>query len=377
MANIPSAWLDHDKKVQPYVWSHRILSISKSLIALAFVSLLFVSGLAHDMELTIQSYWIDPFMVWLVYFALLGILWELISLPLDIGHYLIEKKYGLSKQNFRSWGWDRIKSYFIGGVIGFFALGALYFATRFDSLLWWFYAAILLIFFSIILAQLTPIVFIPLFYKLEPMGDGELKTRLLRLCESFRIDVKDVYHLGLGEKTEKGNAAFVGLGRTKRILIGDTLYKTYPPEQIEAVFGHELGHQVHHDLWKGIFISALFLILSFYLGDQICRAFLWPALGTDLYHPVGLLSFFVAFSFIQIPIGWLQVIYSRRREYLADQFASQTLKLTAPLADALERLTFQNWSPFRPHFLIEFFTYSHPAPAKRILDLRGSPTTLD
>jgi len=287
----------------------------------------------------------------------------------------VERSHHLSKQSYLSWFWDKIKGWLVGGILGCLFLFILYGCVSRFANDWWWVTALLFMFVSIGLAQLAPVVLIPIFFQLEPMETGPLKERLLKMCESFKVEVKDVYHLGMGEKTEKGNAAFVGLGKTKRIMIGDTLYKKFPPEQVEAVFAHELGHQVHNDLWKGILLSGLFLFLGFYLTDLALDKYFFPYFETDMSHPFGVLCFSVVFSIIQKPIGLFQTLFSRWRERMADQFAFERIGSGEKLADALEKLTYQNHGLFKPNSLIEFFTYSHPAPWRRITKLRGIKVT--
>jgi len=227
-----------------------------------------------------------------------------------------------------------------------------------------------LLLFSIVLAQLAPILLIPIFFKLEPMEDGSLKTRLLNLCQKFKIDVKEVYNLGLGEKTEKGNAAFVGIGKTKRIIIGDTLYKKFPEEEVEAVFAHELGHQVHNDLWKGIGLGAVILFVGFFIAQYLTTGILSSWFQTDISHPFGMFVFFIVLSIVQMPLNIAQTLFSRNRERAADAFAAEKIGLGKPLAGALERLTYQNWGYFKPNEWVEWLTFSHPAPWRRITKLR-------
>jgi len=175
----------------------------------------------------------------------------------------------------------------------------------------------------------------------------------------------------MGEKTEKGNAAFVGIGQTKRILIGDTLYNKFPTEEVEAVFAHELGHQVHGDLVKGIAVSSLLLVGVFGAANWLCQELLFLVFKTNEQHPFGVILFFAAASVISIPTGFLQVCFSRALERRADRFAKMKLGSGIMLANALERLTVQNRGLFRPNPIIELFTYSHPAPWRRISYLRA------
>lgn len=371
MTVIPENWKAHDKKVKPYLWSHRLLSWSEKALGVVLLIYFFSSGFFLELESTVNHWTSQPFLRWLVYLGILAGAWIVISFPFSVAGHSVERRFNLSKQSFSSWFWDYLKGLLVGGVIGLLALGCMYLSMVWFSNLWWIAAATLLILFSVVLAQLAPVVLIPLFFKLHPMEPNNLKERLFNLCKKYSVEVKEIYHLGMGEKTEKGNAAFVGLGKTKRILIGDTLYQKFHPDEVEAVFAHELGHQRHNDMWKGIFVSAFFLYVSFGLSNLWVQNVALPTWYLTLIRPSGFLVFLVAFSIVQIPFGIFQALYSRTRENAADKFARTILGSGEKLASALERLTLQNFGLFKPNALIEFLTYSHPAPWRRIGFLRG------
>lgn len=354
------AWAEHDRRVRPYVWSHRVLGVLRSLLGFGLILAGLATGVLESVQGRIP---LTGFLHWLVYFALLGAVWEILSFPFSVGHWRVERRFGLSKQTFWKWMWDHVKGWMVGGVLAALTLAIVYACIKFVPGAWWALAATLLVLVSIVLAQLAPVVLLPLFFKLRPMQAGPLKDRLLQLSKEFGVEVRDVYHLGLGEKTEKGNAMFTGLGRTKRILIGDTLYEKHPPEQVEAVFAHELGHQVHNDLWKGIGFSTLWIYVTFFAAQAI--------LGRVPDQPYAFLLFGLVLVVVQLPVGVIEAVFSRSRERAADEFAASRLGLGARLADALEQLTFQNWGYFRPNPVLEFLTYSHPAPWRRITALRG------
>ena len=371
MKSLPAEWIEHDKKIRPYIWSHRVLSYGKSLFGLCFTLYVLFTMRFALLEWWLSSQVSHPFLLWLAYFGLLAVVWEVLTFPFSVAHHWIERVHQLSKQGYLSWFWDRVKGYLVGAVIGTIVLGLLYLCVTYFPETWWLWACTGFVLLSIVLAQLAPVLLIPIFFKLHPMEEGELKKKLLELCQKFSIHVSEVYHLGLGEKTEKGNAAFVGLGRTKRIIIGDTLYKKFPMEQVEAVFAHELGHQVHNDLWKGILLSSGILYVSFFVTDWMVQLYVLPYFGADVARPYGMLLFFIVLSVVQTPVGWIQNLFSRWRERMADDFGKSTTGLGAPLADALERLTYQNRGPFKPNVILEWFTYSHPAPWRRITTLRA------
>ncbi len=373
---IPEAWKEHDRSIKPYLWKHRALSWTAKIITLGLLIWALFSRTMFQWQVTVINWLPDHrFLQWLVFFGGLGLISEMINLPIGAAKHAVERSYSLSKQSYGSWLADRAKGWVLGAILGTVMFFILFECIKHFPTYWWVIACTLFVLLSVVLAQLTPVLLIPIFYKLNPMEPGPLKERLLKLCEKFKIHVQEVYHLGLGEKTEKGNAAFVGLGRTKRIIIGDTLYQKFSPEEVEAVFAHELGHQVHSDLWKGIFISSGLMYLAFFLANFYMANFV---LGVDpgsgqtwtLSDPFWLLVFFIILSLIQMPLGLVQVLFSRYCEREADSFASDTIGMGQKLGEALERLTYQNRGQFKPNALWEFLTYSHPAPWRRILKLR-------
>ncbi|MBY0370144.1 M48 family metalloprotease, partial [bacterium] len=239
---------------------------------------------------------------------------------------------------------------------------------------WWVALATFLFLFSVLLAQLAPVLLIPLFFKMNPLPAGELREKLIALSARYGVSVKEVFLLGLGDKTEKGNAAFMGIGRTKRIALGDTIYEKYPANQVLAVFGHELGHMVHGDIWRGLALSTASLFLTFGLAAWIGDHWLLPHWFTWVEAPFGLFLYFLIVAGVGLPFGLLERIHSRWRERLADEFAAKQVGMAPELAGALEALTLQNRSLFKPEGWREWLFYSHPAPWRRILRLRADKT---
>lgn len=369
ITGLPQNWLEHDRKVQSYVWSHRALGwIQSGLLLVLIVQGIRIRRL-QLLEYVLLDNW-HGFSLWLLYFGILASVWTVTTLPLNIASYGVDRVTGLSKQTLASWFGDYFKGILLGAGLGTLVLGVFYLCVKAFAGYWWLAAAGFMSVFTVLLAAIAPVLLVPLFFKLEPLKDEALKQRLLALCSRFGVTVSEVYHLGLGAKTEKGNAAFLGLGKTKRIAIGDTIYEKYSPDEVEAVFAHELGHQVHNDIWRSIFIGIGSLFLSFGLAQWICTQWMFPRLFTSTEMPYGFLVFFVVQSVIQIPLSWAQAAHSRWREREADRFAAEQVGKNLPLASALEKLTVQNHSEFVPPFLLELFSYSHPAPWRRILTLR-------
>lgn len=361
---MPQAWQDHDNSVRPYLRAHLALNLPHKAVSLGITAYLLLSSTGREWDYLANGYIRSPLAQWLAYFGLVAVIYGLAGFPFSVAGWQVERRFGLSKQKFGSWMADQLKGMALGLILGTVILSALHFIVMKGGASWWAWAGLFFFAFSVLLAQLAPLL-IPLFFKLKPMATSPLKTRLLALCEGQGVKVDEVFHLGLGEKTEKGNAAFVGLGKTKKILIGDTLYEKYSEDQIEAVFAHELGHQVNNDIWRNIILSGLLTFGVFFVANWICDRWVLPFYSTTVARPFGLYVFFVVFSLCQYPVNLLMTMHSRARERMADRFADK-LDRSKPLAQALERLTMQNKGLFRPHPIVEFFKHSHPAPWRRI-----------
>jgi STE24 endopeptidase len=366
----PAAWAAHDEKVRPYVRAHRTVSSLRTLVVVLLVWWVLASRQLVGFEAALTVRGASGFSLFLWFFGTLAVLWEVISFPLSLSSYLVDRRFGVSRQTLGSWYADHLKGLMVGGALSIIVLLFTWFAvTRFGTY-WWLGLAFFFVLFSVVLAQLAPVLLLPLFFKMNPLPEGELRGKLIEMSARYGVSVGEIYLLGLGDKTEKGNAAFMGLGKTKRIAIGDTIYEKYPADQVLAVFAHELGHMIHKDIWKGLALSSATLFLTFGLADAICQNFLLPRWFTFTQAPFGLFLYFVTVSVLGIPLGILEKAYSRWRERLADTFAAKELKMGRPLAAALEALTYQNRSYFVPNALREFFLFSHPAPWRRITRLR-------
>lgn len=373
MRRHPELWTSHDTSIAPYRRSHLIIRwLGRGVSLGLFLYLLAASRIERLVLFTSSHFELNSLPQILLFLGILIALFQIVQFPFQWLHYRTELKFQLSKQKFIGWFSDVAKATLLGIALGGPLLTLVIIFYQRLGAHWWWCVAVASILFSVLLAQLAPVFLIPIFYKLAPLEDSPLKKRLFELCKEFGVSVKDIYHLGLGEKTEKGNAAFVGLGRTKRIILGDTLYQKFSPEEVEAVFAHELGHQVHGDLWKGMVLSSALLFLTFYLADGALHEIVPMSLTIAGSQGIQLAVFFFCYGVLSLPLGILEVLFSRSRERGADRFAAVNTRLSKPLAAALERLTIQNKGQFLPHSIIEFFTYSHPAPWRRIQKLRGT-----
>jgi len=312
----------------------------------------------------------DSLVAVLAFFAVIGVLWELISLPMNAASQQIERQYGLSKQSWKSWFGDVLKGWVLSAILGGGYLAAVAAIIRSGVTYYWLWISVLTAVFTVLLAQLAPVVLLPLFIPMERLPDGAVRSRLLALCQRFQIKVREVYLLKMGVKTEKANAAFMGLGPTKRIAIGDTLCREATEDEIEAVFAHELGHQVNNDVVTGVAMGIVSVTFVFWAAAFALYFLQNSFRGVSAYGGLWILLFFGLSGVLQMILAPLMSAWSRQRERAADDFAVKA-GLAVPLRDALSRLVVQNWGLFYPGRIKEL-GMSHPAPWRRLTRLADS-----
>jgi len=304
----------------------------------------------------------------LVYFVVLMLSYQIISAPLNYySGFVLPHRYGLSVQSFRGWLLDLGKGLVIGLVFEILAVEAVYFLLAAQPQTWWLWVAFGLLFFAVIMANLAPVLLLPLFYKFTPLPEGELTQRLLALAERAKTKVRGVFTMHLSSKTTAANAALMGLGNTRRIVIGDTMLDQYSPDEIEVVLAHELGHHVHRDIWKLIISQSVLTLVGLYLINLVLH---WAVDTQHFYLGLAdvatmplILLLAAIFGLIIMPFS---NGYSRRIEYQADGYALQATQNIEAYKSTMTRLANQNLAELEPSPLIEFLLYDHPSVGKRL-----------
>jgi STE24 endopeptidase len=250
-----------------------------------------------------------------------------------------------------------------------------YWLIRVSPDLWWLIAWAAFTILFVVFAQLAPVVLFPIFYKFVPLQDEELRDRLVRLSERAGTHVRGVYEWKLSEKSKKANAALTGLGRTRRIILADTLLQNYSHDEIEAVLAHELGHHVHRHIFKSIIVQMAVTLLGFWAANQVLmlatyRAGIFATLSDFANLPLlALLS--AALSLVLMPA---LNAYSRYNEREADRYCWQSVSSVDPFIQAMDKLSAQNLSEKSPSRIVEILFHSHPAISKRIAAARQFAT---
>ncbi len=280
--------------------------------------------------------------------------------------YWLERRYGLSTQILPHWLADHVKAAVASCAVMVAGLSAVYLSMRWAPELWWAVSAALFVVAMVGLARLAPVVLLPIFYRVRPLDRPELSDRLLRLAARAGAPVIGAYEWALSGHTRKANAALAGIGRSRRILISDTMLDAYSEDEIEVVLAHELSHHVHHDLWRGMAIQAATIVAGFYVAAGVlARAVPWLGLrGTpDVAGAPLLLLVAGIFSFAMLPIGNAM---SRAQERRADRFALRLTRNPSAFVTAMRRLSQQNLAEERPSRLARWLFYSHPPMRERI-----------
>jgi STE24 endopeptidase len=308
-----------------------------------------------------------PFLSVLVYIVLLSVLNELGGVALGFySGFLLERRYGLSNERLRTWIWDQIKSFALGAALGGGAASIVYAAIRRAPSEWWLIAGVIFAALIVGLTNIVPIVFLPLFYTVKPLTRETLRARLVALAERAGARVLGAYEWGLGEKTKKANAALIGLGATRRILVSDTMLAEYSDDEIEVVLAHELAHHVHGDIWKGIALQSALTLAAFYLAARVLETLSAP-LGlrgpADVAGLPLLLLAAGAVSLVMVPAGHAM---SRAFERSADRFALRLTKNPSAFIAAMRRLGAQNLAEEHPSQIVQWLFYSHPPIRERI-----------
>lgn len=357
----------NDLRAKEYSRIKIYITMFNIVLSFALLVIMIVSGVSVFLREWAYSVFSGPFgIVFLYSIAFIVISW-IIDLPIDLySSYFLEHKYGLSNQNFRSWMWEGIKKKGISLVLGLVLIQAVYLFLRFDPYLWWVWCWLLWIAFSIIVNMLVPILIVPLFYTYTPIDDQAIRSKIVTLVGHTAMKVKNIYTLDLSKNTKKANAAFMGLGKTKRVVLGDTLINNFSVDEIGVVVAHELGHYVHKHIIKNIVISILLTFCAFYAADVVLNALcdVFGFTGIDDVAAFPLLC--LVFSFFGIIVMPLQNAYSRAMEREADVYALKHTGDKNAFISTMRKLAAINLSDTSPHPLIEFIFYSHPSLQKRI-----------
>lgn len=375
-APIAPATLDtaRQRKARRYARQRQTLSLISLGLTVALVAALLLTGLHFWLRdaLAGVSGW-SPAWGWQparvgVYALVLLLAAFILGLPLGYySGYTLPRRYGLSTQSARAWAWDEVKGSGLSLIFELALIEGVYALLAVSPDLWWLWAGLAMLVITVLLANLAPVLLLPLFYKLTPLPDGEVKRRALVMAERARTRVRGIYAMKMSDKTTAANAFVAGLGATRRIVIGDTLLDHYTPDEIEVVVAHELGHQVHFDIPKLVAMQTVTTLGGLYLAhlglDAILRAVpRYHGLADPATMPLLAVALGV-FGLVTLP---LVNGLSRWIESQADVYALETTGRADAFISAMIRLANQNLAELDPAPWVEFLLYNHPSIGRRL-----------
>jgi STE24 endopeptidase len=296
----------------------------------------------------------------------LGLGERILTAPLAwVRGYWLPRRYGLLHQSLGGWLGDRLKAAAIAGVLALVTVEVIY-ALLAVTALWWLVAATVLVGLQVAVAFVLPVWLLPLFYRLAPLGDDGLRRRLLDLAARAGVPAVGVWVADQSRKSRTANAALAGLGRTRRIVLSDTLVRDFAADEVEAVLAHELGHHVHGDLWRGLGVQAAVTVLTLWVADRLLQLGVAPLGLQGPADPAGL----PWLALVLLGVGLVATpavnAFSRRIERQADDFALTVTGDPGAFVRALERLAALNLAERRPPRLKELLLASHPSIDRRI-----------
>jgi STE24 endopeptidase len=319
----------------------------------------------------VRSQQASPITAALLAFSIFALIEIAISIPESLyRHFILEERFGFNRLTIKLFIFDQLKGLILSAVIGLPLLAVIIWIVISFQSTWWFYAWVLITIFQLSTLWLYPVLIAPLFNKFSPLTNQEVKTRVLQLLERVGFSSKGLFVMDASRRTTHGNAYFTGPGKSKRIVLFDTLLKTLSPDEVEAVIAHELGHYKNRDILKMLLVSSLLTLTGFaILGWLYQLPEFYLAHGVTNQSPyMALLLFGVVVSCYTFPITPILSWRSRRQEFAADRFAAQFAQKES-LASALIKMYRDNATPVTADPLYSAYHHSHPQAAERIARL--------
>lgn len=358
--------------VKRYNRTKLVVSLAGGTVSFLTLVWLIAAGISLQIEHLALSVTPNPYGALMIVVAVIGTINLVVSFPFSFySGFILEHRYAMSNQTLLQWMWEGIKGVGISIPIAVPVILLSYFLLLTFGEQWWLPVGLTLFIFSVGLTRIAPVVILPLFYTVTPLEESPLKEKILSLTTSTAMQVEGIYSFNLSKTTKKANAAFTGIGRSKRILLGDTLMENFSDDEIETVFAHELGHYTHGHIRKGIVVGTVSIFFGLYLTSL---AYSWSIdwFGfSSITQPAALpllMAWLGVYSLVTSPIG---NILSRQHEFEADRYAVERTKNTTAFTSAMNKLAAMNLADRQPHPIVEFLFYSHPSIEKRINAVEG------
>jgi STE24 endopeptidase len=339
-----------------------------SFISFIVIPTLIITGFFGMLDSWIRSFVDDPLFVSLVFFGILYIAGDILSTPFALyDTFVIEEKYGFNKTTPKTFVLDKLKGYLLSILLGGGILLTLLVLIKQMGKDFWIYFWIVISAFTLFMNMFYTTLILPLFNKLVPLEENDLKEAILKYSRKVRFPLDNIFVIDGSKRSTKANAFFSGLGRKKKIVLFDTLINNHTTEELVAVLAHEVGHYKKKHIIQSYLTSIIQTgIILYIMSLLIFNPSLSSAFGGEQFAiHLNLIAFFILFSPISTITGILLNVISRKNEYQADAFAAKTY-LARPLQEALKKLSSNNLGNLTPHRWYVFVNYSHPPLLSRL-----------
>jgi STE24 endopeptidase len=348
-----------------YETAKYIVGVAGFILKAGLLIYLLTSGWTIRARDFVEQFSSTPWVVVLGYSIIIGVLFTVTQIPLDfLSGYYLEHRFGLSRQSLSGWISDQAKGLALGGTFGIVAMQIVYSLLRNSPERWWVYASVVFVAVFVVLTNLAPVLILPLFFKFTQVENDDLQRRVDRLSRRVGTRVRGIFQWSLGEKTRKANAAVVGWGNTRRIIVSDTLLQNFSGEEIEVIMAHELCHHVKAHVWLGMCLQSVLTFLSFFVINIALHRF-----GTG-FRGIADVANFPLFAITAGAVSLCVLpgvnAFSRYLERAADLFAIDVTGDCLAFVSSMEKLAELNLANKTPNPIIEFIFYSHPSIENRI-----------
>jgi STE24 endopeptidase len=310
----------------------------------------------------------------LLLFGLLALARATLAVPFAAwATFVLEARLGFNRTRWGTFWLDRLKAALLAALLGGVLLAAvLTLLVRLGPSAWWL-CWVVVAGVTLLVQYLAPRLILPLFSRLTPLPDGEVRAAVLALLRRADFDVRDVLVMDGSRRSTRSNAFFTGLGRQRRIVLFDTLIDQHPLPELLAVIAHETGHARLGHIPLGTALGLLQLAAGLWL---MARLAVWPALPAAMGIAApslasGLLLGALLLGPLELVAGVLRLALARRWESAADRYAARLCGDPAALGQALVRLAVNNLANLEPHRLWVWLNASHPPLPERVAALGG------
>ena len=360
--------LDKEKQLQAkrYEKEKRLLGLASMALSLVILLAFYFSGLSAWLaNLQIGNSIIWTFLLYVLSFQMISVFF---GFPLSFySSYVHEHRWNFSNHTVKSWLWEQIKGFLVGLILMLILLGLLFWIMALYPQNWWFIAGLAFAFVSVVLATIFPVVILPIFNKYTPVENKELTDTLERILSEGGLKSSGFFKEDMSRQTKKENAFLAGLGKTRRVVLGDNLMENMSVPEIESIIAHEVGHYKNRHIWKNLVIGTLEGMVAFFILNLAMRSIFSQFLSSTSWNLTLFPVFVILAGSISVFLfSPFSNALSRYFEKKADRYALDNIQDKKAFMTAMAGLADRNLSNAYPEWWVKLIYYSHPPVGERL-----------